>query len=333
MIEIQKCLDREEWDEYVLENNGHPLQLWGWGQVKAGHGWKADRLFAYDSSDPDRIVAAAQVLTRRLPYPLKAFSYVPRGPVGIDESNQESKEEFLDLIAEFSKREHSSVAISIEPASKEFTVPLGWNRAQNSILPSETVALDLTLPESQLLADMAKKTRQYIRKSAAEAVTIKRVQKPDEIKKILAIYHDTSKRAGFNLHSDQYYYDVARSLEDNSLIYATYEGDEPIAFLWLAISAHTAFELYGGVNERGQELRVNYALKWHAIRKLKEWGLENYDFGGLISGGVSVFKQGWSETPTHLAGTFDKPLSPFYMMWTKWLPTAKKLVRAVKPKR
>jgi len=324
MIGIQKCTDREQWDDYVLEAGGHPLQLWGWGQLKAGHGWTADRYFLIDDEDHDTILSAAQVLTRHLPFPLKAFSYIPRGPVG------ERGVELLDLIANSVKRDYKSVALSVEPETVEFTTPQGWQRAHNSVLPSATITLDLKKPESELLAVMAKKTRQYIRKSAAEATQIRQVRTKAELEAVLAIYQQTAKRAKFNLHSTQYYLDAFTALADNCLIYATYESDEPIAFLWLALSSATAYELYGGVNERGQELRSNYALKWHAIRKAKEWGLTTYDFGGLISGGVSIFKQGWTNEETHLAGTFDKPLSPFYTIWSKGLPAAKSIVHKLK---
>jgi peptidoglycan pentaglycine glycine transferase (the first glycine) len=326
MTTLRLCQDQEEWDDYVLEHDGHPLQLWGWGQLKAAHGWNADRLFAYD--DDDRKVAAAQVLTRRLPRPLTAFSYVPRGPVG----ERASDEEFLELVADFVKRQHKSVAISLEPDLESFAAPAGWHRTSNKILPRETILLDLTLKDSDLLAVMVKKTRQYIRKSASEAMTIRQVRSREELDKCLAIYHQTSKRAHFDLHSDQYYYDAFTMLGDHSPVFAAFVDDEPVAFLWLAISADTAFELYGGVNELGQQLRLNYALKWHAIRKTKEWGLRRYDFGGLLGDGegVTTFKKSWSDHETELAGTFEKPLSSFYGLWNKGLPAAKKVVRKLR---
>ena len=126
---------------------------------------------------------------------------------------------------------------------------------------------------------MAKKTRQYIRKSGAEAVIIRRVHTRNELDKCLAVYHETSKRAGFGLHSDQYYYDVFDKMGDYSPVFAAYVDEQPIAFLWLAISADTSYELYGGMNDLGQQLRANYALKWQAILKCREWGLMRYDFG------------------------------------------------------
>ena len=84
------------------------------------------------------------------------------------------------------------------------------------------------------------------------------------------------------------------------------------------------------MNETGQSLRANYALKWHAIRKCKEWGIERYDMNGLLNDGVSTFKQGFADHENMLCGTYDFPLSPLYGVWAKGLPTAKKAVRKLK---
>lgn len=327
MTTLKLCQDKREWDDYVLDNGGHPLQLWGWGEVKSAHGWQADRLFAYDD---DTVIGAVQLLIRRLPLPLKSIAYVPRGPV-VDSEHSES---VLEALAEYVKRVHKSVAIMVEPDTELFSTPNGWRKSANSILPAKTVVLDLTKHESELLAVMAKKTRQYIRKSASENVVIKAVNNREQLAKCLDIYHDTAKRAKFDLHNDDYYYDVFDKLGDHAVIFAAYSDDEPIAFLWLAVSTDTAYEQYGGMSDLGQQLRVNYALKWHAIRKTKEWGLSRYDFGGLIGeGGVTNFKLGWTDEPTELAGTLEKPLSSWYGVWNRGLPTAKKVVRALKPKR
>lgn len=357
MLELQRCTDKQQWDEYVLDSGGHPLQLWSWGQVKAGHGWVAERVFAFRD---DEIVAAAQILVRSLPPPLRAFAYVPRGPVlpqelgktrkysasatsekssddsadSEAESSQsgtleQTQEEFLQALAKFVKREHHAVALSVEPDAYAFDKPRGWTRSMNKILPAETILLDLRKSESDILADMAKKTRQYIRKSAAD-VTIKQVRTREGLEQCLEIYQQTARRAGFNLHSQQYYLDVYIQMQDHSPIFGAYVGDELVAFLWLAISGETSYELYGGVNELGQELRANYALKWFAIRKVREWGLRKYDFGGLVAGGVANFKHGWSPDATLFAGTFDRPLSPLYPLWSKGLPFAKKTLQKVR---
>lgn len=324
MIEVQRCHDKDIWDEFVLEHGGHPLQLWGWGQVKAAHGWTAERLCIYDD---EAMVAAAQVLVRPLPFPFGSFAYVPRGPVGDEAYFSDA----LKYIAEIVKRDHKSVALSVEPNSREMVLTDDWKQSSNHILSRETIMLDLEQSESDLLASMAKKTRQYIRKSATD-VTIRRVKTRQELDACLDIYEQTGNRAGFNLHDRQYYRDVFQQMGDHSPVFAAYHEGAPVAFLWMAMSVDTAYELYGGMNDEGQRLRANYALKWHVIRKAQEWGVRQYDFGGLVAGGVSNFKQGWSEEPTVLAGTFDYPLSPLYAVWTTLLPKAKKVIQRVRRK-
>lgn len=318
------CQNKLEWDDYILENGGHPLQLWGWGDVKAANGWQAYRLFGRNADH--EIVGAVQVLIKRLPWPLKSIAYVPRGPI-VDDTN---RGKFLDDMAKYVRKSFKSVAISIEPDEIVYDVPEGWKKSSNRILPAETIVLGLSESESDILSKMAKKTRQYIRKSASEGIEIKKVRTHHELAKCLEIYRETSKRANFKLHEYQYYYDVFDKMGEYSSVFAVYVEGDPIAFLWIITSADTAFELYGGMNSLGQELRANYALKWHVVRKCKEWELLKYDFGGLIDGGVSTFKMGWTDQPTNLVGTYDKPLSKFYGIWEKGLPTAKKVIRKIK---
>lgn len=320
---MQVCSDSKEWNEYVLEAGGHPLQLWQWGRVKELHGWRVER---YVLRDEGRIVAGTQVLRKPLPFPFGTFAYVPRGPIA---DTPELRDELLSQVARYVKRRYRALALSIEPDVAEITLPAPWRQATNSILPKETILLDITNDDSELLAAMAKKTRQYIRKSQAE-VKIRPAKGQDDLDACLALYKETAERAGFARHSRSYYEDVFHELGDHSPIFIAEEDGVPVAFLWLAISASTAYELYGGVSARGQELRANYALKWYAIRKMKEWGLERYDFGGLVAGGVTTFKQAWATEVTSLAGTFDFPLSPLYSVWAKGLPFAKKLYRLLK---
>ena len=326
MISLKECNNREEWDDFVLEQDGHPLQLWGWGETKAMHGWKAERLFVYNIND--NRVGAVQLLIRKLPWPFRALAYVPRGPVG----DIRYVGHVLDAVSNYSKSHYGVVAVSIEPDwTKLHVLPHGWKKSDNTILIPDTLILDLQNTEEKLLEPMSKKTRQYIRKSSSEkGVEIRQVKDRAELEKCLQIYRETANRAGFALHGDKYYYDVFENLGEASPVFASYKEGWPIAFLWLAISANTAFELYGGMNDKGQELRANYALKWHAISKTREWGIERYDMNGLVSDGVSNFKRSFADHEDKLVGTYEKSLSPLYFVWSKALPLAKKFVRMIK---
>jgi peptidoglycan pentaglycine glycine transferase (the first glycine) len=322
MITVEACETQQEWDGEVLERGGHPLQLWGWGEVKAARNWQTRRVFVRKD---DKIIGVAQLLLRRLPKPFKSLVYVPRGPV----CSEAEREEVLEALADYAKSEFQAVVLTVEPDWDEMPLAKGWHRSDNTILIPRTLILDLTKSEDELLEHMTKKTRQYIRKSGKESIEIRKVKR-EELADCLEIYKQTAKRAGFSLHEDDYYYDVFDKLGDHSPVFAAFVNDRPVAFLWLVISEKTAFELYGGMNDEGQQLRANYTLKWYAVTTIKKWGIERYDMNGLLNDGVSTFKQGFADHEDMLAGTYDRPLSSLYVLWNKGLPAAKKVVRKIK---
>lgn len=324
MISVERCNEQGEWDDYVLDNSGHPLQLWGWGETKVAHGWSADRVYVKDS---EAIIGGAQLLIKQLPTGVKTLAYIPRGPVVA----KKHRAEVLESLADYAKTTHKALAVTIEPHWREFDPPQGWQQSTNTILHPHTLILDLAKSEDELQADMTKKTRQYIRKSAKEeGLVVRPVKSREELDKCLAIYHHTAQRARFALHGDDYYRDIFKNLGDASPVFAAYYQDEVVAFLWLAVTPAVAFELYGGVNEKGQELRANYALKWHAIQTMKKWQVEQYDMNGLLNDGISTFKQGFASHEDQLVGTYDKPLSRLYFAWNIGVPYAKKILRKVK---
>lgn len=325
MVIGKYCDEQPLWDEVVHDLDGHPLQLWGWGDLKAAHNWTAHRVLFID--DDDAVVGAAQILTRKLPMPFRRLNYVPRGPVW----REGSETEVLDALVRYTKQHLPGTVLTIEPDDEEIPVAKGWRESTNTILIPRTLILDLNRGEAELQEAMAKKTRQYIRKSSKEALVLRRVKTEQELAECLTIYRDTANRAKFPIHNDQYYYDVHRMLGDSSVIFAAFDGPHPVTFVWLAVSQKTAFELYGGMNDKGQELRANYALKWHAISTCKEWGIDRYDMNGLLNDGISTFKQSFAGHEDMLAGTYDYPLSPsLYQTWSRGLPVAKRAVRQAK---
>lgn len=348
-LTVTPCTDPALWDETVIGFGGHPLQLWGWGEVKAAHRWSAERVLVRAGSDQGApIVGACQLLTRRLPWPLGGFVYAPRGPVlargpkaseltdatpgsAGDPAQDPAPGAVADALAEYVRRTRRAVAVSIEPDEDAGRFPLSpsWRRAETTVLPARTLILDLTRSEDELLADMSKKHRQYVRKSGREAaIEIRRVETAEQLDACLEVYQATSARAEFGLHEASYYHDVRAMLGEHAPIWASYVDGKPVAFLFLAVSGRTAFELYGGMDETGQRLRANYALKWHAIREMKARGVERYDFGGLINDGVTTFKTGFASHENLLAGTWDRPMRG-YGLWTRGLPLAKRFVRAL----
>ena len=320
---IIQCENKQQWDDIVCDNGGHPLQLWGWGDMKGAHNWQPYRLL-YEQSGV--VNGGVQVLVRRLPGPFKALTYLPRGPFGTLATSVQGMRELVEWV----KSSIGGTLITAEPDMTAVEWGSGWRTSANTILIPRTLILDLNKTEEELLAAMTKKTRQYIRKSERDGVVIRQVKSREDLTEVLAVYKDTAKRARFALHDDAYYYDLFDMLSDSNLILGAYYENKLVSFVWNVISTATAFELYGGMSEQGQGLRANYALKWHAITKCKAWGIGRYDMNGLLNDGVSTFKEGFSDHEDMLAGTYDYPLSPLYAAWAKGLPAGKKIIRAIK---
>lgn len=328
-LSVEQCTDRSRWDSQVNAAGGHPMQMWGWGQTKAAHNWSVDRLLV--KTDAGDVVGSAQVLFRRLPLPFRSLAYIARGP----QAAESHSGAVLDAIAAFTKSRHRPVVLSIEPdwdqESEQATAlaAAGWKPSRNTILIPRTLILDLHRAEEELLAAMTKKTRQYIRKSSREELVYRRVDR-SELAQCLAVYRLTAQRAGFGIHTDGYYLDLFDNLGDDSPVFAAFDGDTVVAFLWLATSGSTAFELYGGMNDDGSTLRANFSLKWTAITAMKERGISRYDFNGLLNDGVSQFKFGFADHEDQLAGTWDRPLSPLYPVYAQALPLARKAIRKMR---
>lgn len=322
MLDVRPCYDRTSYDGVVEELGGHPLQLWGWGELKSRHGWSARRLVVCDGDTP---VGVAQVLARRTPVPGMPILYSPRGPVWADGRG----DDVVRALAGHLRDRGPAVVWTVEPDSESLPAAELFTPGEQILIP-HTLIVDLHQTEDEIRANMRSKARQSANKSLRE-VEIRRVTDADGLRAVLAVYHETSERAGFVLHADQYYLDLAETMGEDSHVLAAFADDEPVAFLWNVLSGATAFELYGGITTRGQKLRANYGLKLHAILDAKARGCSRYDMNGLLNDGITEFKTGFAKDHVDdLAGTFDLPLSLLYKPYRWTMPLVRDGVRRVR---
>jgi len=328
-MKLVEITDRDRWDRFVAANPwGHPLQLWGWGEAKRANNWTPHRLALMDG---DTIIAGAQVLLWPIPRLGKKVAYSPRGPV-VDPAVSRG---LLGEMTEWADR-HDALYLRIEPSWIEADLPGDWKCSPHAIQLRETYTIDLSKTEEDILAPMASKHRQYIRKAERDGVkVVLSTSESNHLGAMYDIYCDTAKRAGFGIHDKEYYDQLFTELGGASSLYVALVDDKPAAFLWLAQAGKTVYELYGGVTEAGQEAKANYFLKWTAIQAAKRDGYQIYDFNGRLNEGVSRFKEGFGPDRTDWIGTWDYPFNTLgYQLWERLWPLAqpigRRLMRAVK---
>ena len=187
----------------------------------------------------------------------------------------------------------------------------------DDVQPSQTVLLDLSASEEEMLNKMHYKTRYNIRLAEKHRVKI-REGRPEEIEKFLALTHQTSLRQDFHPHPDDYYRKLMlltqQSFENFSvkLMLAEYEGKTLVANL-VIFFGDTVTYLHGASGDEYKNLMAPHLLQWETIKMAKRLGFRYYDFWGIDEKkwpGVTRFKRSFAGREIKYPGTFDLIFRP-----------------------
>ena len=312
-MDVTLVSDKEQWNRLVESFGGHPLQQWQWGDLKQQTGpWTSHHVMVSDASGA---VGGAQILVRKMPFPVNAIAYAPRGPFAKDGMLMQ----VADELAAWVKGNTKAQSLKVDPAVTELDWSAGWEPSE-AVLISKTAALDLTRDEDEIMKGIPnRKCRQYIRKGERDGVVVRPGTEAD-LDAVLALYHATADADGFALHDDEFYRTAFRLLDGLQQLFVAEVDGEIQAFLWNVTSkGGTTFELWGAVNDAGKRSRANYYQKWVAILAAKQAGARLYDLNGLLNDGISDFKLLFVPEATNWVATHDRPLGAMYRVMNKAL--------------
>jgi lipid II:glycine glycyltransferase (peptidoglycan interpeptide bridge formation enzyme) len=363
----------EEWDALIASlPNPHLLQTWEWSRVKAAYRWQAIPYVWWDpssevSSSQRRIVASAMILKKIIH--ISGFSarlcilYCPKGPQ-MDWGIPSIRGRVLDDLMRFT-RQQSGIFLKLDPdivlgrgipGSPEAVeetdghevlaelTRLGRKLSADQVQFRNTVLIDLSLSEEDMLLRMKQKTRYNIKLAAKKGVTI-RVGSIDDLPMLYRMYAETSIRDGFVIRNEQYYRtvwitfmhagqsDVFPSAEP---LIAEVDG-EPVAAIFVFYFAGRAYYLHGMSREMHREKMPNYLLQWEAMKRAKSGGCHTYDLWGAPDNfdesdslwSVFRFKEGLGGQVVRTAGEWDyAPNSFLYDLYTKIMPRILNVMRS-----
>lgn len=312
--------DAKAWDAFVeaADHRAFP-QLWAWGELRRGAGWRPLRLAV--GHVPDQPLAGVQLLLRRVPLTAWSLAYAPRGPIGAldDPTVRDALVAGLRALGDEERIGRVRADPEVTSVDPYGAALLGapWRDAPR-VQPPTTRLIDLTQPSDELWSGLARKHRQYVSKAGREGVTIEQLDpSSDPVASAAAlatfdrIYRLTGDRAGFAVRVPDYYRRLWAAFAPQGrarLFFATADGERVATLLHLVCGDRVA-EVYGGMTELGGATRANYLLKWEAIRALKAEGLRTYDLWGLATGGIRKFKEGYGGTEVTWVGARDLALS------------------------
>lgn len=346
MLTITPITDRDTWNEALRRlPYAHILQSWEWGEFKRQTtGWQPLRLAFRRGGE---MVALASVGIRRIgPFKLMVVS---KGPA-LDYRDTALAAEVLDHLQALARRQ-GALWLKIDPdvvagtgipgepdaaedaAGQAFTAALrerGWRFSGDQVQFRNTLKLDLTRSEDDLLAAMSQNTRRKIRVAEKKGVTIRPAGVAD-IPTLYALYQTTGERDAFLIRPPDYYELAWRSFMEAGLAHALLAEVEgcPIAHVILFRFGSVCWYFYGASSNEERERMPNYLLQWEAIRWAKAQGCTTYDFWGAPDNfdesdamwGVYEFKRGFRGTVVRHIGAWDyAPLPPLYTAYTRLWP-------------
>ena len=336
------------WDAFVRASpDGHLLQSWAWGQLKALYGWRPLRFAAVED---DTVLAAVQVLVRRLPPGWWTTAYIPKGPVlGRTAIDSDVVAALLSSVHVACRRQRC-IALKLEldwedaPKAAGRLVAWGFRPSQETIQPRRTVIVDLLGEEGAILAQMKPKTRYNIRLALRRGVTV-RLGTAFDLPTFYALLQTTSTRDGFGIHTRGYYeqaYRLFAAQEAVGLLLAEREGRvlaTLMAFTW----GTKAWYMYGASSDEGRQHMPTHLLQWEAMRWAKARGCQTYDLWGIPDldedeigpdvaaaeergalssglGGLYRFKRGFGGHEVRYVGAFDWVYSeiPYRLLTAVW---------------
>jgi len=306
-----------------------------WADFKSRTGWKA---FVVDVSDePSGYRGHVLVLVRHLALGFR-FAYVPHGPESVPPGIRPS--DYLEILG-------SRIAAGLDRSILFVRFDLPWEKGALGIVTNalrtgtrlvsgtavqvpDTVVLDLTPSEDEILAGMKPKWRYNIRLAEKKGVEVKEEGR-ESLGVFYELYRETSERDGIAIHPLSYYRTLfemadgqggdgnAPSAEDKAvpgLWVARHEGEALAAIITL-FRGRQAVYLYGASSGKKRNLMPAYALQWRAIRAAREAHCASYDFFGIPPdddpghpmAGLYLFKTGFGGALVHREGSVDYPAS------------------------
>lgn len=347
------------WDDTICRlPNAHVLQTAEWGAFKQrATGWRPDHYLFRDASGV--LVGSAMVLTRRIG-PLGVM-YVPKGPL----FEYDNLNVFAGILTALEKlaRAQRTIQLKIDPdivagwgipgepdagdnpggqRAIDLLRARGWRFSDEQVQFRNTILIDLTRSEDDLLAAMGQGKRRKVRYGPKHGVSV-RAATPDDLPVLYRLYAETGERNRFVTRPYEYYIDEWGSLMRAGLAHALIAevGGKPVAHVILFHFGRRCLYFTGASISDNDIRRLMPAdlLQWEAMRWAKAQGYTVYDFWGAPDEfnendrmwGVFQFKRDFGGVITRHIGAWDyAPFPPLYALYTRIMPRILDLMKRLR---
>lgn len=252
------------------------------------------------------------------------FLEIPCGPI-LDYQNRNELELAMAEIYRYAKQ-NNCVFVRFRPNLEETPE----NRTLIESLPSlsasyflhaeNTIFVDLTQSEEDLLKNMRRQTRYEVRRSEKLNFKVKKSNTPEILREFHQIQAETAKRQGFIPPRRKDLNAYAKAFGSDLQIYrATLDG-KPVAYGLVLTDALEGDYFEAASTELNYKFPGAYALQWHVMKDLKKQGKLRYNLWGIAPAGqknhkfagVTTFKSGFGGEKFDYLHAHDLPVKKLH---------------------
>jgi peptidoglycan pentaglycine glycine transferase (the first glycine) len=261
--------------------------------------------------------------TTKLPFINKSIGYMPRALL---------KDIDFDQL-EHAAKKAGCIFVTLDPLDlySQESIDLNSDKFKSGepVHLQETVVIDLTKPEEEIMNLMKQKHRYNVRLAQKKGVTVEIDYSQKSFESFMTLYSETVSRQKYHGRSESYVRTVWETLKDQeksenfklvAIATAFYEN-KPHACWMLILFEDTIYYLYGGSSEENKNVMSTYALvcgiiqwgKENSYAKLDLFGIKttpNQSDGSIEYDGYSKFKTGFGGDIVKYADTIDFVVDP-----------------------
>jgi lipid II:glycine glycyltransferase (peptidoglycan interpeptide bridge formation enzyme) len=319
---FRECESKGKWNRFVKGyDNTTFIDSWTWGDFENLLGSKFHRVAVYRDDDMVAALPIKKVTALR-----GRYLHLRHAPV-MDWEDVELAKQVVKYLRRRALRGgwhfvRMSPPLFKSPLNQDILEDLGLIESSSHDVDAEnTLVVDLTKTEEELMSYMRKNTRYYIRRAKRDGISVITTSGMENFDTFWEIFIDSVDRNDWAAYSKDYVkteYELFSSRGMSRMFFSMYEDKAIAAAIFTYFNGQSFYHHSGSLSEY-RDLPATYPLIWEAMKYAKDEGYKKFNLWGVSPEddkehpwyGLSLFKRGFGGGEVNLVHAKDLIVYPF----------------------
>ncbi len=316
MYDFRIIKTKSAWDEYANSFvRSTFINSWTWGEFQRSLGVTFLPYAIFDRDSIEGLIPIKLINAKR-----GRYLHIQHGPL-IEWDNKKKVSEMMSFLQKLAQEQRASL-IRMSPLlddneqNRSLLKSLGMRPATAHEVDAEhTLVLDLTMSEKEILDQMRKNTRYYIRKAEKIGIKTEIVSDLSKFDIFWEIFIDAVKRNKWVAYSRSYIENEFKTFAQEGkakMFLSSYNGKYISAAIFTYFNEQSFYHHSGSLTQF-RDIPSTYALQWEAIKYAKNNGCREHNFWGVVGKddtqhpwyGLSLFKRGFGGSERQMVHAHD----------------------------